>query len=73
MDKGVLSEGTNGVPQGGVISQMIANMVQDGLEILIKEKVPLKYINVIRNMEDLIVTKNNPIYTEIIMKTIEEF
>jgi len=27
MDKGVLSEGTNGVPQGGVISQMIANMV----------------------------------------------
>jgi len=63
----------SGVPQGGIISPMIANMVLDGLEGVIKNEVKFKYVNVIRYMDDFIVTNNNPVYNDRIMACIEKF
>jgi RNA-directed DNA polymerase len=40
MEKHVLHETTDGVPQGGIISPALANCALDGLERLLREKYP---------------------------------
>jgi RNA-directed DNA polymerase len=57
-----------GTPQGGIISPMLANMVLDGLEALLKQRFPVKWvmlpkrtgispkINLIRYADDFIIT-----------------
>ena len=45
-----------GTPQGGVISPIFANMVLDGLEILIMDQYPNMKVHFIRYADDFIVT-----------------
>lgn len=46
-----------GTPQGGIISPTIANMVLDGIEVIIKDKIKSKdKINIVRYADDFIVT-----------------
>jgi len=70
MDKGVLYEfmkagyiyeqqlfpTDRGTPQGGVISPILANMVLDGMEVLIMEQYPNMKVHFIRYADDFIVT-----------------
>jgi hypothetical protein len=49
----VMYEATAGVPQGGIISLTIANMVLNGLENAIQ--VNRKYLTLIRDVEDFVV------------------
>lgn len=70
MDKHILSEWLNmgfiyldrwnetvsGVPQGGVISPMLANMVLDGLEGEIAKRFEGSYIVTIRYLDDFVIT-----------------
>ncbi len=63
----------SGTPQGGIISPVIANMVLDGLENLIK-KLKLRKCNFVRYADDFIVTCENK--SDLIQKVkpaIEEF
>lgn len=67
-----------GVPQGGVISPVIANMVLDGLERKLKEKFKQKGINeklivFVRYADDFIVATAQKWMVEIAMKEISEF
>lgn len=71
LDKGQQSPSESGVPQGGIISPMIANMVLDGLEDLVKREIGFKYIHVIRYMDDFII--NNRVYNSHIMTIVERF
>jgi RNA-directed DNA polymerase len=40
IDKGVLSATEAGVPQGGIISPVIANLTLDGLETILRKRYP---------------------------------
>ena len=70
MDRGSLFPTTSGVPQGGIVSPVIANMVLDGLENVVKghERFRRAYnINYVRYADDFIATANN---REVIEETI---
>jgi RNA-directed DNA polymerase len=67
MEKHVLHETTDGTPQGGIISPVLANSALDGLERLLKERYPkgrrLKSlkgvrpcVNLIRYADDFVIT-----------------
>ena len=67
MDKHVLHETTDGTPQGGIISPVLANFALDGLERVLREKYPaatrLKSVgnqrpsvNFIRYADDFVIT-----------------
>jgi len=76
-----------GVPQGGIISPMIANMVLDGMEKVIMEvkktidqrlkkvngKVTSSKINYVRYADDFIVTAGSREYFKEITESIKEF
>lgn len=76
-----LNETTTGVPQGGIISPIIANMVLNGLEEAIKNSVrklkggiTKQKTNVVRYADDFIVTcVSKEIITENIIPAITEF
>lgn len=62
MDRGSLYPTTRGVPQGGVVSPVIGNMVLDGLEqvVLSYSRFHRKHnINFVRFADDFIATANN--------------
>lgn len=62
MEKGSLFPTIDGVPQGGVASPVISNMVLDGLEDLVRGTTSFRKansINFIRYADDFIVTANN--------------
>lgn len=75
------NETTTGVPQGGIISPIIANMVLNGLEQAIKDSVrklkggiEKQKTNIVRYADDFIVTCiSKEIITEKIIPTIIEF
>jgi RNA-directed DNA polymerase len=65
MEKRTLFPTEAGTPQGGIISPTLANLVLDGLETLLKQRFPVKYvkrvpfkskINLIRYADDFIIT-----------------
>jgi RNA-directed DNA polymerase len=64
-----------GVPQGGIISPTLANMVLDGLEKVIKSAVPRRSrVNFVRYADDFIVTgKSKRILEENVRPAIERF
>lgn len=81
LEAGYLEEGKwfdseAGTPQGGIISPILANMVLNGLEKIIKDSVPKRCsgVNVVRYADDFIVTAKTPErLQEIIKPTIERF
>ena len=57
VEQGRLFPTEAGTPQGGIISPVLANMVLDGLEALLKESLPRRAkVNFIRYADDFIVT-----------------
>ena len=56
MDKAVLQPTEEGVPQGGIVSPVIANLALDGLETELRQKYPNAKVNLVRFADDLIVT-----------------
>lgn len=65
-----------GTPQGGVASPVLANMVLDGLEEVIKGSCPKKRskVNFVRYADDFIVTGANPeLLRDRVMPAINEF
>ena len=64
-----------GVPQGGIISPTIANMVLDGLEETVRHAVPRRCrINFVRYADDFIITgKSKAILEDTIRPVIESF
>jgi RNA-directed DNA polymerase len=66
MEKNVFFDTTNGTPQGGIISPVLANLTLDGLETHLRTKYPLfgkngrggskQLVNLVRYADDFIVT-----------------
>lgn len=82
LDKAIYHETTSGVPQGGIISPIIANMVLDGIEQTIQQpidgmfmhKFKLLRIHISRYADDFIVTASSKeVLTDIIIPRITEF
>lgn len=80
LDKEIFNETVLGVPQGGIISPTIANMVQDGLEnnvIMALEKAKIVTIDsviVVRYADDFVITaKHEWIINKVIIPTVEGF
>lgn len=64
----------SGVPQGGVISPMIANMCLDGLEKFIQDKVRISYnTTTIRYVDDFVVTGLSASKLAVAQDAINEF
>jgi len=64
-----------GTPQGGIISPMIANMVLDGLEEVIRRAIPRRSrVNFVRYADDFIVTaKSRWLLEESIIPAVKQF
>ncbi len=75
LDKGKLYPTLAGVPQGGIISPIIANMTLDGMEQAIFKAVPYRSkVNLIRYADDEVVTgKSEEILREYVVPTITAF
>lgn len=77
IEEGKLSPTTEGVPQGGIISPVIGNMVLDGLEAIVCGNTNFKRkngINFVRYADDFIVTaKNRQVLEDIIIPKINAF
>jgi len=58
VEAGAFYETTEGTPQGGIISPVLANMALDGLEQAVKSAVPKRgaKVNVIRYADDFVIT-----------------
>jgi RNA-directed DNA polymerase len=66
VDKGMLHRTDDGVPQGGIISPVIANLTLDGLEAELRAQFPLCYavgkrttVHLVRFADDFIITGNS--------------
>ena len=53
---GILYRNSSGTPQGGLISPLLANMALDGMELLLKERIPGHKVHLIRFADDFVVT-----------------
>jgi RNA-directed DNA polymerase len=75
IENGKLYTSYEGVPQGGIISPIIANMTLDGLEQAIKVAVPRRSkVHVIRYADDFIVTSiSKTLLVDKIIPVIREF
>lgn len=75
VENGITYPSHKGVPQGGIISPMLANMALDGLESTIKSAVPRRSrVNFVRYADDFIVTgKSKRILENNIKPVIEQF
>ena len=75
VENGVTYPTRKGVPQGGIISPTISNMVLDGLEEAVRSAVPRRRrINFVRYADDFIITgKSKKILKEVIQPVVEAF
>ena len=77
VDRGALYPTETGVPQGGIISPVISNMVLDGLESVVQgdNQYRRRYnINYVRGADDFIVTANSrEVLAEQVLPRIEAF
>jgi RNA-directed DNA polymerase len=75
MENGIHYPTRKGVPQGGIISPTISNMVLDGLEEAVRSAVPRRRrINFVRYADDFIITgKSKKILKEVIQPVVEAF
>jgi len=71
----VLYPTTEGTPQGGIISPVLANLTLDGLESVARDSVPGRsLVNVVRYADDFLVTARTPeLLRERIIPAIEAF
>src|SRR5204863_5125914 len=61
VEDAVLHPTTEGTPQGGIISPVLANLTLDGLERVAREAVPRRsLVNVVRYADDFLVTARSP-------------
>jgi RNA-directed DNA polymerase len=61
VEKKVLYPTTEGTPQGGIISPVLANLTLDGLEDVAKRAAPRRsLVNVVRYADDFVVTARTP-------------
>jgi RNA-directed DNA polymerase len=74
-ENGKLYATPQGVPQGGIISPIIANMTLDGLESAIRKAVPSRSkVNIIRYADDFIVTSGSKqLLIDLIIPLIRKF
>ena len=56
IDKYVLHPTDEGVPQGGIISPVVANLALDGLETKLRKKFPQAKVNLVRFADDFLIT-----------------
>ena len=54
--EGAYYDTLTGVPQGGIISPILANMALDGMEHLLKSRYKNKKVNLVRYADDWVVT-----------------
>jgi RNA-directed DNA polymerase len=75
VENGIQYPNHKGVPQGGIISPTLANMVLDGLEAAVRCAVPRRSrINFVRYADDFIITgKSKTILEDAIKPTVEAF
>ncbi|BBO91988.1 group II intron reverse transcriptase/maturase [Desulfosarcina ovata] len=75
MENGTHYPSRKGVPQGGIISPTISNMVLDGLEEAVHRAVPRRRrINFVRYADDFIITgKSKTILEDVIRPVVENF
>jgi len=75
VENGITYPTRKGVPQGGIISPMLANMTLDGLEEAIRRVVPRRCrVNFIRYADDFIITgKSKRLLEEIVKPAVEAF
>lgn len=75
IEKQTYHQTDKGTPQGGVISPVLANMVLDGLENVIKSSCPKgSKVNFIRYADDFVVTASTPeLLHNTVMPIINEF
>ena len=75
VENGIHYPTRKGVPQGGIISPTISNMVLDGLEEAVRSAVPRRRrINFVRYADDFIITgKSRKILEEVIQPVVENF
>lgn len=74
-ENGLTYPSRKGVPQGGIISPMLANMTLDGLEKIVKESVPRRSrVNFVRYADDFIITgKSRTILVNNVMPAVKNF
>lgn len=70
---GQLFETLSGVPQGGIVSPILANMALDGLELTLKSKFEGQQVYLVRYADDIIVTAKTKELAEEVRQTIAEF
>lgn len=56
IEKDVFHPTEEGVPQGGIISPVIANMALDGLEQALRKRYPKAKVNLVRFADDFVIT-----------------
>lgn len=59
IDKDVFYSTDEGVPQGGIISPVIANLTLDGLETELHQRYPKAKVNLVRFADDFLITGNS--------------
>jgi RNA-directed DNA polymerase len=55
IDKAVFYSTDEGVPQGGIISPVIANLTLDGLETELHQRYPKTKVNLVRFADDFLI------------------
>ena len=74
IDKGVFYPSDEGVPQGGIISPVIANLALDGLETELHQRYPRAKVNLVRFADDFLITGNSQeLLEKEIAPLVEEF
>lgn len=56
IDQATFSPTDEGVPQGGIISPVIANLALDGVELKLRQRYPHAKVNLVRYADDFIIT-----------------
>ena len=78
LEAGYIHEGAyydtlTGVPQGGIISPILANMALDGMEHLLKSRFKRQKVNLVRYADDWVVTAKSKEVAEEVKIAIAEF
>ena len=81
IEKNVFSETTEGTPQGGIISPVLANLALDGLETILRQRYPKKgkpltnqKVNLVRYADDFIITgKSKDVLEGEVRPLVEQF
>jgi RNA-directed DNA polymerase len=74
IDKNVFNQTHEGVPQGGIISPVLANLALDGLETELRKRYPQAKVNLVRFADDFLITGRSEEFLENeVAPLVEEF